>query len=508
MNHVEFDLSDLIPDDLTAIDFSEIELATIYIPLPSIGRTSSHIDICSDYVDASWTAETLAATARSAKVEEEYIRSSHTTRLKLTLTDIQSEFREKLSGVVLIYQGECDDEESGRYKEIRDAIADYEESLPQYKPLLPELVDSYFANLVSGAYHEMQSEAPDYYAEEIGRYPERELGFHLSAYSHRIGGNCYVSPDSWLIPGEVSPDTFFERTGQNYRLNDFIRGEVLVVAGKSYVVSEGLVTYFPMSQYFKSRVCASFARRHDEDMWPPDQFAWPDASFTHSPFAEFVRGGLPEGIRAPGPQKEVCLVHNSGTLIILDDGHYRHILYDTKPLNAVATKNLYEGICDAAQSVASAVGLSNSPALDWNALTDEQFEQLCYDVIYDHPKFDSSTIRKMGSSRSRDGGRDIEVHEVPRNPGAPRRKWIFQCKLTQSKSLGATKVTDVGDMLDQYDADGFGVMTSTLIDATLYDKLDSVCCRRKVEQLHFSILELDRALIRNASVRRRYFPDS
>jgi hypothetical protein len=122
--------------------------------------------------------------------------------------------------------------------------------------------------------------------------------------------------------------------------------------------------------------------------------------------------------------------------------------------------------------------------------------------------FDSSTIRKLGSSRSRDGGRDIEIREAARAPGGKGRKWIFQCKLTQSNSLGATRVQDIGDMLDQYGAEGFGVMTSALIDATLYDKIDSICGRRSILSLNFSGLELARTLVRNSAIRKRYFPDS
>ena len=60
-------------------------------------------------------------------------------------------------------------------------------------------------------------------------------------------------------------------------------------------------------------------------------------------------------------------------------------------------------------------------------------------------------------------------------------------------------------MLDHYGAYGFGVMTSALIDATLYDKLDSVCGRRDVRQRHFSVLELERAIARQPSIRKRYF---
>ncbi|MBG0698079.1 hypothetical protein I4P42_24400 [Enterobacter roggenkampii] len=112
----------------------------------------------------------------------------------------------------------------------------------------------------------------------------------------------------------------------------------------------------------------------------------------------------------------------------------------------------------------------------------------------------------LGKSRSRDGGRDIQVYDIPLNSLTPSKKWIFQCKLvTGAGSLSATKLVDVGDMLDYYDVEGFGVFTNTLIDATLYDKLDKLCKKRGVDQLNFSALEIEKELIRKPYIRARYF---
>lgn len=503
----EFDLSELTTATLGQIDLAKMDVAVVYIPMWSIGVTNSHIDICEDYIEASWAAETLAASAQHAEIAEEYLKEKHRTRLRLTLNTPDASFPARLRTVITLYEAARVDgvEQSEAYETVRDSIADHEEEVARSNPLLPEIVDAYFANLVAGAYHQMRYDAPDYYEEQIRKYPERELGFHRSAYSGRLGGTCYASPDSWLLPKEVGLDIFFATTGQNYRLAEFSAGEILVVGGQSFVLCDGMVTYFPMRQYFKSRVCASFDQRLDQDLWPPDRFSWDDAAFTHSVWADHIREHIPESLRAPNPSRENCIVHSTGTLIAISDGRHSHILYDTKPLNPVATKGLYEKLGEAIQAVGTAIGLSGAVTLDWATLNDEQFEQLCYDIIFAHPKFDSSTIRKLGTSRSRDGGRDIEVWETPLVPGGQRKKWVFQCKLTRSKSLGATKVTDIGDMLDQAGARGFGVMTSALIDATLYAKLDSVCGARSIEQLNFSALELGRALIRNASIRKKYF---
>ncbi|HCI3133459.1 TPA: hypothetical protein NOV55_005654, partial [Klebsiella pneumoniae] len=72
-------------------------------------------------------------------------------------------------------------------------------------------------------------------------------------------------------------------------------------------------------------------------------------------------------------------------------------------------------------------------------------------------------------------------------------------------SLSASKLIDVSDMLDLYDVEGFGVLTNTTIDATLYDKVDKVCSKRGIEQLNFSALEIEKELIRKPYIRMKYF---
>ncbi len=43
------------------------------------------------------------------------------------------------------------------------------------------------------------------------------------------------------------------------------------------------------------------------------------------------------------------------------------------------------------------------------------------------------------------------------------------------------------------------------IDATLYDKLDAICSKCKIEQINFSVLESERALYYDDILRCRYF---
>ncbi|EID9445355.1 TPA: hypothetical protein NQM65_004722, partial [Salmonella enterica] len=262
------------------------------------------------------------------------------------------------------------------------------------------------------------------------------------------------------------------------------------------------------NHYFKSKVCSSIELSRDEYRWPPDPFDWSNSTFTYSPYNNALREQIDHhsSLLSQKPTHEQCYVDPNGTLIIVDDGNFYHLLYDTAELNLSQIKNFNETLGEVLLSTGINIGFSAGLTYNWSEIDDEQFEQLCYDIIYSHPRFNNETIRKLGKSRSRDGGRDIQVYDIPTERLMEPKKWIFQCKLvTGAGSLSATKLTDVGDMLDSYDVEGFGVFTNTIIDATLYDKLDKVCSKRNVEQLNFSALEIEKELIRKPYIRMKYF---
>ncbi|WP_128957253.1 hypothetical protein [Bradyrhizobium zhanjiangense] len=485
---------------LDELDCSAARSAVLYLPLPSVGSTNNPADICGDYLDASWVAEQLAAISEEAAVSEE--NAGHRALLNLQLRDLQTDLRPALEDAVILFQG--GEEEEERYVDILDRLREYEDTLDNCAPRLPELVDTYFANLVNGGYSEMRSEAPEHYEAEIARFPERQLGFHKSALSHRLGAASYVSAESWVVPVAIEVDKFFETTEQTYRLKDFVNGTVFVLEGRSYARSAELAVSFPMNNYFESRVCATFAQRADEDASPWDYFSSNSATFTKARALTALSRPL-DG--SSDSQPGGCLIHPAGTLVIVNDGLFRHFLYGAAPLNQVQMLRVHDSLAQAIRSLGIMGALSQlppegAPSYDWSLLSDEQFELICYEIIAAHPRFDPSTIRKFGKSRSRDGGRDIEVRENSAQRGGRGRKWIFQCKLiTNGSSLSASKVQDVGDMLDKYDVEGFGVMTSALIDAGLYDKLDAVCGKRGISQLNFSRLEIERQLRLSSELR-------
>lgn len=472
---LEVDFSDDDRTDLARVDFHLLERVIVHIPLPSFGVSNSHIDLCGDLLDASWALEKLAIGAERIEttVGDGYFKPNITATLHHPLHCL----RDALVDCALVFmEDDANPAEMERLQDLRSQIADYEEMLPTITPRVPDIVDWYFTNLMA-ANGEFRSEAPDFYAEQMQAFPERRVGYFRSAYSVTLAGPCYASNEGWVIDAGIDVDRFLISLGQAYRLGEFRRGEIVSLPGGTFVHSDGQLVGFPAKRYFRSQVCAHLALGHDDDNYVSELTT------------------------------DSCFVHETGTLLFVNDGRFRHFLFDTKPLSLVAAKAVREAAASMLQKLSLAAGIPEQLSFEWASLSDEQFEQLCYDIIYANPKFDSDTIRKLGKSRSRDGGRDIEVLETRRWQGGNPRKWIFQCKLvTNGSSLGATKLVDVGDMLDHTKAQGFGVMTSVLIDATLYDKIDSVCGKRDVEQYHFSVLELERAVARHPGIRKRYFP--
>ncbi|MGR9461161.1 restriction endonuclease (plasmid) [Rhizobium leguminosarum] len=503
---LEIDLGEESEVDLRTLDPEAYDLIVVYVPLPTFGSTQSYRDICGDLLDASWAIERMAAHATSVRTEHP---PGDYRCIRTVLTGPGPGIFEAIADCGLLLRDIEDSEDDAELEELqslRGQVYGYEDDLETFIPRAPEIIDWYFANLHT-ANQELRYEAPEAWSNQMARFPERRLGFHRSGFSGVLGGSCYASRAGWLVPVAVGPVHFFLATEQKYRLNDFLPADFVIIDGEAFVHHEGLLVRFPSDCYFKSQVCAGLVNQDDEyaEPWSADPFRAlrSPAAKTTAPMDISTWGGV-EGIPAPA---EGCYLHETGTLVFVNDGHFLHFLYDVRPAPLQTAKVLREASAQVTEELSTATGAAPSLHCDWTSLDDEAFEELSYQLIFDNPKFNSDTIRKLGKSRSRDGGRDIVVYEA--TMGVKPRKWIFQCKLvTNGSSLGATRLTDVGDMLEQYGAQGFGVITSAQMDATLYDKLDSICAKRGVDQYHLSVLELERALGRNRRVRQKFFPGS
>ena len=492
------DLSDRLEDDFLDAVRRELREIKIKFPLPSFGVSNSHIDLCGDLLDASWSLEQLSAHAQSVQIEIE--EGYYKPNIVASFSNLDASFYDALIDCALLFDESCAGP-SADADRVRNDVDEYEDQIGSAVARVPEIVDWYLVNLVLGANNEWKYENPSFYLHQISLFPERQVRFFRSAYSSLLGATCYASSDSWLVPKGIELDVFMKVTGQRYRSSDFIRGEYYGLRDKHLILVKEIIVRFPMQQFVRSQACAGILAAKHDDHGEVGIFDWLDRSLEPYPVAR-------EDIQLDGDRAEgrVCLVESNGTVVVILDDDYYHVMYDVAPLYSHDLKSLLGLAQSAVDYMSRGLGLDKELACNWAALSDEDFEQLCYDLIYLNPRFNAETIQKLDKSRSRDGGRDIQVQEMPRRPWDRPKKWIFQCKLVKVRgSLGSTRLTDIGDMLDQYGAEGFGVLTSAYIDATLYDKMDTICTKRKVEQYHMSILEIERALSQNRPLRERYF---
>lgn len=144
--------------------------------------------------------------------------------------------------------------------------------------------------------------------------------------------------------------------------------------------------------------------------------------------------------------------------------------------------------------------------LPWGKLDADKFEQLCYDILGKLEAFDPETRRLMGKTKSRDRGRDIEVHSR-KHFGIDSIKWVVQCKFTKNKdSLPGSRVL-VTDTITEHGAGGYLIMTNARIDSTLHDKLEGISRNTGIEFDEWDIMRMQRVLARPSyqNIRKRYF---
>lgn len=472
-----------------AITFDDLDAVEVAFTIRGLGSANSHLDITAYLLDAAWAVEKLAAFAGGVRYRTE---GYFNRRLVAVFHAPRSGFGQALEAVALRFDPGDDDpppELWPRLDEIDLEIRQFGESIPDLKAKCPDLIDWYLADLVIGANYEWRSEDPDYVRHQFMHYPERRFGYFRSAHSNVLGAPCYGAQRGWLFSSDLDLDLVFAATGQKCRMAEFSPA-VLVLAGDGAVLSaERQAVSFPMATFLEGSACADLAQRDPQDV--DDEF--------DAPRTRHIIGLLEARVKA--------WLHTSGALALIEGERFHQLLSIEDGAICPADLDRRAKVMAGLQSrILGAGGLGQSIRCAWDTLDDDRFEELCYDVIRLHPKIETASVRKLGKSRSRDGGRDIEALEA-RNPSdGPPFKWIFQCKLvTKGRSLGASRLVDVGDMLDQYGAQGFGVMTSAPIDATLYDKLDMVCRKRGVLNRNYSVLELERELHARPSLRARYF---
>lgn len=107
---------------------------------------------------------------------------------------------------------------------------------------------------------------------------------------------------------------------------------------------------------------------------------------------------------------------------------------------------------------------------DFSLLSDDEFEMLCFDLLN---RMGFQNVKRIGKTNAPDGGRDIIADEEYKTLfKTERRKWIFQCKHSK-KSLDRKEISEIGELLEEHNAQGYGLFCSGSITPTAVTRLES-----------------------------------
>lgn len=487
MSIPSLDFEENLTIDLLKEYFKNHKKVKLNIPR-SIGGYNSNLDVAEEYLFPLFLGQSIYPFCDSISCLENsdnFIFKIYPSQSKLTeLISVLFDF------YCMLNSGWNDDFENSMYE--------FKSSLKQQKLFFPELADNYMANIITGIddFCLNEEQLQSLYDEN----PEEEFEFWLSFITPHIGYDVYTSSWAWIIPyrsnkGEVPHDleqllTLYGGIGKELPVmeeaDDFCVGNLLPV-----VLSNSVIMHFPRKGLSIAQKCAFSILQKKENL-------------------------LPNYLGNVEPYR--VLISEDGYLMIVKDCFAQYVFFidrhcysseselSLKSLD-YSTEQDYQNAFDRLTDKFSFLsGNHVDISCPWENIDDELFEQLCYDLITYSPHFDSDTRQKMGKSRSRDGGRDIEIYTRDRWD-KPKEKWIVQCKLlSRGATLSGAKV-QISDVIDQYGAKGFFIMTNGVIDATLHDKLDGIRRNRNIGVEKWDYLMLERVLAKPKyqNIRKRYF---
>lgn len=499
-------------------EISNQAIFEISFPLSSIGSSNSRIDIINDYSEVSYCSEKIAQFV-------EILESGLVTRdkyytdfkIKCKAIDIENLYKE------LYYISEIKSDGTDNFDDIDkitfwDNISDYEESYKKRIFIFPELINNYWANLINGAYWEIASEyyesENEFFNKTYRKYPEHRFGFWKSPISTMFNETIYFSTENWIIP----PNTNLIQALKIYSgLNrDLIIEEAdsVLYNDSTILISNSNAVYFNQKpQLINSIKCTELVlnKIHNKTKISKIEFEEINSIQTtlfgeKSTFKKIrKRINYNDDIHID-ETKLIFKISEFGDLIIVEYNEYSYIFFSNNTLNFEELKGLNSFLFPAYAKTQNLIDISISENCNWSEIDDDTFEELCYDILYGHPHFESSTIQKMGKSRSRDGGRDIAI-KTKKTPTNEQELFIFQCKYFSEKtSLSASKISNAGNVIMQYGAKGYGVFTTTVIDSTLYDMLDGFNRNLNIDtSFCWSKYELERYLNRHQLIKNKYF---
>lgn len=469
----------------------------LIVPLDSVNKAGEHRSIAEDYLIASYIGDKIAELSSKISFRTEW-KDKYYPEIHFDIVTFNpAQLAAKITEFIPYYPSDTVSEE--QTNAAWEKLYEYEDSLEKLSFNFPELIDDYYANQVVGVYVEQDYLNDEQFFGTFKKYPERKFGFWKSALSQKVGYTFYVSTESWIVPNE-SLNSIYEYLKVDP--SRFVLAQFLAINYHYLLVNERFVSLLPYRQLIEAAKCTGTIEDntpmlHKQDDWLESLYTDPEIAA----YRESSDKGWNESIR-----RLTYWVYDSGDLLVVKDDKYSYILFSARILKHHELTPVLNAVKIMSETISSISGATENIKCDWSKIDDESFEQLCYDFLYYNCKYDNTTIRKMGRSRSRDGGRDIVVEKRKMPGGFGQKKIIFQCKLVKgSKSLSSSKVVGISDVIDQYGANGYGIMTNVHIDSTLYDKVDGIGKNRNIEVDCKSVFEIERFLSAYPDIRKRYF---
>lgn len=498
---INIDLEDEKLQDYSCSDIEKMigyEAITIQVPLPSVNVSGSYLDLVSDYLDASFLLENISCVAEISAVEKRWdVKNYPVYLLKLEGFD-KSMLSEKIKKYIWVLQCPENSEYESDAFNVREEVYEFEENLENIVLKFPEVIDSYHANLVNGAYYEMEYESIE---KELAKKTERKYGFWSAACCNGAPvEKAFFSSNAWIVPKSISLESFFSDNDYEGQLS-FVPAHLFSVGGISYALSETSIIHFSLDSVLQAVACIDALS--DEGGQYRQRLSSSLALFGFSPGFNAFRGGRHTYCSSDDDYK--AYVSEFADFVVVATLTANIVIFDVSKVGKDESQKLIAAASQLISFVEDEFVISSDVSFDWEGINDETFEQIAYDIIYHSSKFDRNTIRKMGRSRSRDGGRDIVVW-TKSILGEKPKKYIFQCKVSgREQSVSTTNIGSISDVIDQYGADGYGVMCNCYIDSTLYDRLDGISDNRNVDIETWSAFEVERFLSRRPVLKQRYF---
>jgi hypothetical protein len=452
----------------------------------------------SDYLDASYALESLSSAHPDCALKMEW-EKNYFPHYVLTIKNYKKTLlANSILNLVWSFQYPEDITQETEYRNHREVINEYEVSLTDRSLRFPEVVEAYFANLINGAYYEFEYEV---ISEQIKYHPERLYGFWASAYHNASNQKVYVSADSWILPKDIAlQSTFkeFEYEGECSLLN----AELVITEGRALAISEGIALEISFEVLMRTLACAEEITKPKDEY--AQKFTWAGGLFSQSRNDDSNQ--TPWLSADPRHERRglACFVSEYSDFLVIETGNAKSVIFSVDSLKQHEILEVSQSVSALISSIIDEIQSPSDISIPWNELDDETFEQLCYDIIYHNSKYDRQTIRKMGKSKSRDGGRDIVVHTKAKL-GEQAKKYIFQCKrYNPDSSANTSNVKSISDVIDQYGADGYGLMCSCYIDSSLYDRLDGIAKHRSILTETWSKFELERYIARRPTLKARF----